>query len=167
MTGLLSIVFFNSKHWISLQFIAGLLLEKSHLITSIKLLVRAIMIETIETKGSTLSWLHGNKRRIKNFSGDVFYAAPLNSKNAIMFVVITRESITSKDRFYLVNGLGDITHEIFTHESFPVISSLYAVEKCESECDVIISSSSSKFGRDLAIRFDPNVIEFTSWREHW
>lgn len=117
--------------------------------------------------GKSLSWSFEGESFEKSFDGYMFYADSLVSDNSRMLAIVARTTIEGKDSFYILNGLGEIIETIYVPESFPTISSLYAVNKTNQDYEIITRSKESKFGRDIALKFSAEESEFISWRESW
>jgi hypothetical protein len=121
----------------------------------------------LKIEGKTLSWAFEERDFKKEFDGNVFYADPLNCTNSKFFIIVARAEVGGKDSFLILDGTGNVNRNIYIPESFPAISSLYAVDKSTSNYEVIVRSEESKSGRDLAFRFNIETGEFNSWRESW
>jgi hypothetical protein len=121
----------------------------------------------LKVEGKSVSWSIDGKAIEKKFDGNVFYADALELNKSKVFIIVARTGLTGKDSFYIVSGLGGIIEKISIPESFPEISSLYAVDKANNDYEIIVRSNESKFGRDLAFRFSTENNEFVAWREHW
>ena len=121
----------------------------------------------LKIEGKTLSWSFEETDFEKEFDGNVFYADALDCINSKIFVIVARAAIEGKDSFYILDGTGNVVRDIYLPESFPEVSSLYAVNKSSSNYEIIVRSKESKFGRDLAFKFDVATSEFCNWRETW
>jgi hypothetical protein len=121
----------------------------------------------LKVEGKSVSWsIEGNPIERK-FDSSVFYADALELNRSKIFIIVARAELSGKDNFFIVSGQGEIIENISIPESFPEISSLYAVDKVNNDYDIIVRSNESKFGRDLSFKFSPDSKRFVSWREHW